>query len=183
MKQPTLDNLITVMLIAAAIFVIHYYAKSDKEANPARYTTIQIECQDYELALSKLKDFEGFSPDVYICPGGYKTIGYGIPLANWGKNCITEHEADSMLRISFNEQIRISYELTHFRGRKLLAFAMLLSNVKPGSVQKSSLPGAIIRHDSTEIKAAWLSFCYANGKVLNGLKNRRDWEYQFYNSK
>ncbi|MFN5609540.1 MAG: lysozyme, partial [Holosporales bacterium] len=52
--------------------------------------------------LALIKQFEGFSATVYICPAGYPTIGYGhvVKLQERGKfsNGITPEQAEALIR-------------------------------------------------------------------------------------
>lgn len=146
------------------------------------HNQIVIEYSDYDIALQKIKEFEGFSAKPYLCPAGQKTIGYGAKFSSWGHNSITEQQADSLLRVSFNKHIRLAYRQTKLSGRKLLSVAMLMMNLKFTSWQKSILKQVVTSDDRERITAAWMSLCNAGGKKLKGLEKRRQWELNYFMS-
>lgn len=146
------------------------------------HNQIVIDYADYDIALEKLKEFEGFSAHPYLCPAGQKTIGYGANFKSWGQNSITEHQADSLLRVSFDKHIRLAYLQTKLSGRKLLAVAMVMMNLKFTSWQKSTLKQVVTSDDNERITAAWMSLCNAGGKKIKGLEKRRQWELNFFMS-
>ena len=175
---------IILSIFACAVFITALVANRAHIA-PKQDTTVNIviDYTDYELCLSHIKEMEGFRA-TSDSKEGQPLVGYGFSKWVYDGKTITKQQADSVLRYHFDQKIRLAYQLTQLSGRKLLAVACLLYNLKPGSVEKSSLPGAIMRHDSTEIRNCWLSFSCFKGKRLPGLeKRRRLWEYNFFNSK
>ena len=52
-----------------------------------------------ESGLELVKHFEGFSPKIYICPAGFKTIGYGHKILTHASfDHITNSDAENLLR-------------------------------------------------------------------------------------
>lgn len=56
------------------------------------------------LELEQIKEDEGFSAVLYLCPAGYMTIGYGYNLEQFGKHGMSVEE----IEIIFDEPYRIS---------------------------------------------------------------------------
>ena len=174
-------NLILI-IFACAVFTIALVANRAHIA-PKEYTEVNvvIDYADYEICIDHIKEMEGFRA-TSDNKEGQQLVGYSFSKWVFAGKSITKVEADSVLRYHFDQKIRLAYQLTHLSGRKLLAVACLMYNLKPSSVEKSSLPGAIMRHDTAELRNCWLSFSYFKGKKLPGLEKRRMWEFNFFMS-
>jgi GH24 family phage-related lysozyme (muramidase) len=182
MKKST-KNAIVVLIVFCLCMIILIQKKAAEMPCPQQISpVISLDYSDYDIALQKIKEFEGFAPKPYNCPAGQKTIGYGSYFKSWGHNSITERQADSLLRVSFDKHIRLAYRQTKLEGRQLLAVAMLMMNLKFTSWQKSTLRQVVTSDDRERITAAWMSLCNAGGKKLKGLEKRRHWELQFFMS-
>lgn len=138
-----------------------------------------------ELALIKLKQFEGLRLNVYEFPKGCYVIGYGHRLkkSEIFRN-ITIKQADSLLISDLNTNIKIIETNTKYRGNKALALALLSFNIGHNKVLKSSLLNEI--NSNGNIGKTWFSYCkYKNkGKIIisKHLKTRRLFEYWLFSN-
>lgn len=118
------------------------------------------------------------------------TIGYGhlIPKGQWDsyKNGITQGEAEALLdqdlapfEAAVNAALSVKVQQNQFDALTILAF-----NIGAGSLARSSViklvndPAA--RTSYKNLEAAWKSWNKSQGKVMKGLDNRRQAEWNIY---
>lgn len=137
------------------------------------------------LGLQIIKSYEGFSSKLYICPSGYKTIGYGHKLLKEEDyKSISKDFADELLKkdllIAENAVARLIYQdLSDNQFSSLVSFVF---NLGSGAFQRSALRQKINYDDNlNDICHEFLRWCYCNGKFSKGLYNRRVTESQLYN--
>jgi lysozyme len=139
------------------------------------------------LGVELIKFYEGFSSREYICSAGYKTIGYGHkikPSENFLE--INRLEAEQILqkdlRVSELAVCRhINANLTENQFSAIVSFTY---NLGGGSLQRSSLRQKInYGSEDEEIYDEFLKWCYAGGRKLSGLFNRRRDEAELFFSK
>ncbi|WKE66211.1 lysozyme [Gallaecimonas kandeliae] len=118
------------------------------------------------------------------------TIGYGhlIAKAEWDKfkNGITEVEAGTLFQrdltpysLAVNQKVTGSLTQSQFDAMVILAFNIGLDSFSKSSVLKLiNDPKAVTSYPSLE--AAWKSWNKSQGKVNNGLINRRNAEWKIY---
>ncbi len=124
------------------------------------------------------------------CEGA--TIGYGHLISNseWDtyKSGITSEAADSLFNTDVGPTVRlvnrvIKVQLTQ---QKFDALVILAFNIGEGSFSNSSVvkmvndPSTITAYPTLE--AAWKAWNKSQGKVMKGLENRRQAEWDIYNS-
>jgi len=132
---------------------------------------------------------EGLSLKPYLCPAKVPTIGYGNTYYLNGKRVtlldkeITKQEAFEMFKEIANrfakrvDELVIS-ELTQNQFNALVSFAY---NVGTGNFSSSTLLKKINKNpNDLTLKAEFLRWNKAGGKVLNGLTNRRNEEADLY---
>lgn len=132
-----------------------------------------------EEGLNLIKQFEGFSPTIYICPAGYPTIGYGhVVLAHEQDQFaagITQAEATEILRKDVRTAERgvlrlIAVPLTDGQFDALVSFTF---NLGAGALQRSTLRRKVNRGEHESVPAELLKWVWAAGKRLPGLVRRR----------
>ncbi len=100
--------LITIVIFCILLYVFPKETEIEKPLTTIQ-ETVKKECPDsllYEYALEFNKQCEGFVPYRYRCPAGYLTIGYGhMILPGDTMTWLTEHQADSLLRLDINQRI------------------------------------------------------------------------------
>lgn len=139
---------------------------------------------------SVLKEFEGCSLVAYKCVAGYYTIGYGNRFYLDG----TEVKENDKIDFALAEQLLINTVADFEKQVKLLldglylpeicidALVCLAYNIGTTSFAKSTLLKKIKadKNDLENIGKEWLKWDKANGKVLKGLTNRRNREFDLY---
>lgn len=127
---------------------------------------------------------EGEVLTAYICPAKVWTIGVGHTGKDIKKGMkITKEESREFLKSDIkrfedivNKSIRLSLKQYEFDA--LLSFAF---NVGEGAFSKSTLVGKINAKVSIlEIEKEFRRWVYAGGKMLPGLKARREREIKLY---
>lgn len=136
-----------------------------------------------------IKSSEGFRSKPYLDGGGVPTIGYGSTYHLDGSKVtmkdspITQEQAIELLKKQLPERVNevnslLKVILNQNQFDSIMDFAY---NLGVGHLQKSNLLRVINANpnDST-IKSEFLKWIYDNGKVVQGLVNRRNKEYSLY---
>lgn len=125
--------------------------------------------------LDLIKKYEGCKLNVYLCPAGVKTVGYGhtgndVNLMSIGQK-ITQQLADTYLLMDIQkfekkvDKYDSTYHWTENEFSSLVSFAFNL-----GSIDQLTNKGL---RSKDEIAEKMLLYVNANGKPLDGLKRRR----------
>jgi lysozyme len=139
-----------------------------------------------KTGLDLIKQFEGFSPTVYICPAGYPTVGYGhvvkLQEREQFSNGITRAQAEVLLRQDVQTAERavlrlISVPLTDGQFDALVSFTF---NLGAGAMQRSTLRRKVNRGDHANVPAEFRKWVWAGGRKLDGLTKRRESESMLY---
>ncbi len=139
-----------------------------------------------EQAVELAKRFEGFhrvpkhDPSrayPYRCPAGYWTIG-------WGHLCSAEHppitraDGEALLLDDLREAtaaaLRLCPVLWLEPAQRLAAVVDFVFNLGPGRLQTSTLRRRINERDWREAARELRRWVYAGGRVLPGLRARRE---------
>jgi lysozyme len=149
---------------------------------------MKLSDKGYEL----IKRFEGYSDRPYKCPAGISTIGYGntyYPNGNKVKitdKQITREYANEILAHTADEFAEDVLKLVKSKitVNQLNALTSFAYNVGVFNLQKSTLLKLVnINPNDANIAKEFLKWNKANGKVLNGLTNRRIAESALYFTK
>jgi lysozyme len=153
-----------------------------------------------------IKRWEGFVPHLYICAGGYPTIGYGhvvlqgdnygnitgakllTTLKNSGLKAakdaclITEKEAEELLgkdvhKFEYAVLRHIDVPLTDGQFDALVSFTY---NLGPGALQRSTLRRKVNREEHLDVPREFRKWVFAGGRKLKGLIRRRNEEAEVY---
>lgn len=146
--------------------------------------------KSYKMNVSRtmieaLKSFEGCKLKAYRCPAGVPTIGYGHTQGVKMGQVITQAQADALLKgdlMPFEKGVaKLFPNATQPQFDALVDFAynLGLANLERSTLRKKILLGA----DEAIIRANFLIWNKAGGKVLAGLTKRRQWEANRYFSK
>ena len=136
--------------------------------------------------LNLIKQFEGFSPTIYICPAGYPTIGYGHVVRNEEKERfdagIDQEQGEELLRrdaqVAERAVLRlITVPLTDGQFDALVSFTF---NLGSGALQRSTLRRKVNREEHAEVPEQLMRWVWAAGKRLKGLAKRRAAESAVY---
>ena len=135
-----------------------------------------------EQTKQQLKKWEGLKLFAYRDAGGVPTIGYGHTKNVELGDAITLEQAekyfDDDLAIFEKEVNRIDRELSQYQFDALVSFCY---NIGVSAFRRSTLR----RYVEMGMKVDYVvkefgRWIYDNGKVIKGLKNRRQWESQKY---
>lgn len=136
--------------------------------------------------LSLIKEFEGFSANIYLDAAGLPTIGYGHLL---------RPDEDKMFRRGISHEAAIALlikdvEASERAVLRLIAvplsdgqFDALVSftfNLGAGALQRSTLRRKVNREDHHDVPAEFRKWVWAGGKRLKGLIRRRQAEALLY---
>jgi lysozyme len=142
-----------------------------------------------EMASAIVRAFEGFSAKTYKCPAGKLTIGFG----RCGTD-VVEGQVTTIAKEAEWLSNRLERDLVFLRNklRPLLlnahqeaALLSFMYNIGSGNFLKSSV-FRILRESETkpldvnQLKAFWLQWNKAAGKVLPGLTRRRNAEIELF---
>jgi lysozyme len=142
-----------------------------------------------QKGLELIKSFEGLSLVPYVCAGGINTIGYGNTYYTNGKKVslqdtkITVLQAEELLRNSLStyEKAVDSFCRDDISQHQFDALVSFCYNVGTGNLQKSTLIKKVNANpQDTTIRAEFMKWNKAAGKVLLGLTRRRTAEANLY---
>ena len=132
---------------------------------------------------------EGLKLKPYLCPAKIPTIGYGNTYYPDGKRVtlldkdITKQQAFDMFKEIANRFAKrvdalVTSNINQNQFNALVSFAY---NVGTGNFSSSTLLKKVnVNPDDLTLKAEFLRWNKAGGKVLNGLTNRRNEEADLY---
>lgn len=137
-----------------------------------------------QQGIDLIKEFEGFSERVYLCPGGVYTIGYGHTRGvQIGDTCSRE-KAEEYLRDDLRDteetiEALIEVPLTQ---NQFDALVSLVYNIGSGHFYNSTIRRVINCKvaDKEEYRRAWMMWVKSKGKRLRGLVRRREAEYKLF---
>lgn len=136
-----------------------------------------------------IKKFEGFMSKPYKCPAGIPTIGYGATFYPDGKKvtmsdkAITEAEGTALLASMLTkfEQYVDSYCIDTITQNQFDALVSFCYNLGPANLKASTLLKKVNLNPNDEtIRAEFMKWTKAGGKVLKGLVTRRTAEADLY---
>lgn len=164
----------------------YYCYKCKSSDNVGKGRIVVSSSQD---AIELIKTYEGFEPEVYNCPAGLPTIGYGHQLLD-GENftTISEDEAVELLNkdLESTEQSIFKLVLVELTQGQCDALCSLIYNWGSGNFAGSK--GLQYLNDCKYDKAAHEFFSkengvvFINGEFSNGLYNRRCAELDIWDS-
>lgn len=141
-----------------------------------------------KLGKDLIKQFEGCSLKAYKCPAGLWTCGYGSTFYEDGTkvkagDVITKERADELFEIiaeDFSNKVAplIKKDLSDNNFSALVSFAY---NAGVGNLKNSTLLKKVNANPEDEtIRAEFMKWVRAGGKVLVGLERRRKAEADLY---
>jgi lysozyme len=137
-----------------------------------------------DIAISLIKKHEGFSSRVYLCPAGYKTIGYGHVLRQGEafNQEISKADAEAILYEDLQFYAIAVYSMI-LVPINTMQFASLLSftfNLGSAALERSTLRQKLNRLEYFAAANEFLKWVFANGVRLNGLVKRRQDERDLF---
>jgi lysozyme len=134
--------------------------------------------------INLIKKWEGSSPVPYICPAGYKTIGIGhvIRTNESYQRPLTSKEIEELFRkdILIFEGAVNNYVKVPIKQNQFDALVSFVFNVGINAFRNSTMLKLINSKKLKEAGEQFTRWVYANGKVLEGLRRRREDEKQLF---
>ena len=136
-----------------------------------------------------IKKFEGFMSKPYKCPAGVPTIGYGATFYPDGKKVtmsdksITVQEGTALLAsmLTTFEQYVDSYCIDSINQNQFDALVSFCYNLGPNNLKSSTLLKKVnLNPKDQSIRAEFMKWNKAGGRVLKGLTTRRTAEADLY---
>lgn len=130
--------------------------------------------------IEKIKEFEGLRLESYRCASGVWTIGYGHTKDVKSGMKITRQKALDLLKADL-EEVKKKVD-ANLNLRKLEVNQYQYSALCSFTFNCGSTNLARLTKDRTldQIGQAFLLYNKSNGKVLQGLVNRRQWEFEYF---
>ena len=136
--------------------------------------------------LALIKRFEGFAPGIYICPGGWPTIGYGHVVRDDERerfaDGIDEAAAEELLRrdVEGAERAVLRFIRVPLADGPFDALVSFAFNLGSGALQRSTLRRKVNREEHGGVPAEFRRWVWAGGRKLRGLIRRREAEAVLY---
>jgi len=139
-----------------------------------------------EIAADLCRHFEGFSDRPYRCPAGYWTIGYGStylldnkPVTEASRPITKDFANDLLLadlRRFLSQTLALSPVLATAEPNRVGAILDFVYNLGPGRYRSSTLRRRVNEGRWEDVPTELRRWVYGGGKVLPGLKRRREAE-------
>jgi len=134
--------------------------------------------------LDLIKFYEGFKSEAYKCPAGIWTIGYGHTGNVNPDDKVSEEYATELLKkdVEVAERAVNSYITSQINQNQFDALVSFTFNLGAGNLKTSTLLKTVNSDPNNfdEIKAQFLRWNKAGGKVMEGLTKRREAESDMY---
>ena len=155
-------------------------ASSASTLDNEQWQSFAVPNQCNQAGIDLIKKFEGFIPHVYLCAGGYPTIGYGHLLKEGEsfEHDITEEQAEALLRddIAVAERAVRNLIAVPLNSNQFSALVSFTFNLGSGALQASTLRKRVNAKHYDDVPYQLQRWCYAGGVKLNGLIKRREAE-------
>lgn len=132
--------------------------------------------------IEAIKSFEGLRLKAYQCPSGVTTIGYGHTSSARLNSACSQIEAEKWLREDLERVYAVLRKVRVYWTQGMWdACTSFVFNVGGQQFLKSSLKKKMeFNAEDPAIKKEFMKWVYSKGRVLNGLKSRRQWEAKRY---
>lgn len=139
-----------------------------------------------QKGIDLIKEFEGYSERVYLCPGGVYTIGYGHTKGVQVGDTCTREKAEEYLKDDLRDTEEAILDLVDvpLTQNQFDALVSLVYNIGSGNFYDSTIRKVINYKVSNidEYRRAWMMWVKAQGRVLKGLVRRREAEFKLFSS-
>ena len=136
-----------------------------------------------QKCIDLVKRYEGFIPKTYVCPAGYKTIGFGHRTDEI--TTITEPEAENLLKKDLKKFEQglckmLNAEELNVTQNQFDALVSFAYNLGLSALAGSTLWRLFTHGDIQGAADEFTKWIYAGGKPLEGLKRRRHAERELF---
>lgn len=129
-----------------------------------------------ESGLALIRRFEGYSATPYLCPAGYRTVGYGhVVRGPEDEMYLSEADALLLLRqdVTLAERAVLRQVVVPLSDHQFDALVSFTFNLGAGVLQRSTLRRKINREEHADVPEELGRWIWAGGKKLPGLIRRR----------
>ena len=146
-------------------------------------------CPSVLMACALIKEYEGFREDVYICPAGKRTVGYGFTdKLSLMKAPMSREDAEHILVAKVADiQCKILRDFEIFGCSReisdceLAAFSCLVYNIGWVNWKASTIRNNWVYNKSkSEVSGEFSKWVYSKKRVLRGLVRRREAETNLF---
>jgi lysozyme len=128
-----------------------------------------------EEVIQDIKSKEGFVDTMYICPAGYKTIGYGHRVFNDTLRKVNETQAEILLKRDFGKALKYA-KLDKVDSRYELAVAHFIYCLGVGNYQKSTFRKYLKIGELDSACLELRKWNKINGREFENLTKQREFE-------
>lgn len=136
-----------------------------------------------QAGIDLIKEWEGYAPVAYTCPGGKLTIGYGHVIKKGELfTAITMDEAEELLKADLKDAEGAIKDFVHvpLEQHQFDALASFIFNVGGSAFHRSTLLKKLNAGDYDGASWQFGRWVYASGRKLKGLENRRKAERRMF---
>lgn len=140
-----------------------------------------------EQALQLIREFEGFSAAMYVCPAGFRTIGYGHTLRKGEAGIVRVNKAEAEELLHKDATIAagavrrwVTQPLAQHQFDALTSFVF---NIGAGAFARSTVRKVINRGWHPEVPEQLKRWVFSGGRLMPGLVRRREAEGELYRGK
>ena len=137
-----------------------------------------------QIAMNIIKVFEGCKLKAYQCSAGVWTIGYGHTKGVKEGMVITQQQAEAYFENDIMEfLLPVQKEVGNIcNANQIAALTSFAFNLGNKALKKSTLLKVVKKNPQNfiEIRKEFMRWVYADGKILNGLKTRRNAEADLF---
>jgi len=159
--------------LAASVKLANNNSENTKDITKNK-SNAEFSSEEIKKAREFIQGKEGLKLEAYKDTGGVWTIGYGhIKNVKQGDK-ITKEEAEKFYNDDFKEHIKpLNYVKVPLSENEKIALASFIYNVGPNAFKNSTLLKKLNNGDKKGAAQEFDKWIYDNGKVQNGLVNRR----------
>ena len=163
-------------------FVEKYFHHREQDTTSGEVMMKEVKEYDTMLAVPFIGKWEGLELTAYQCSAGVWTIGYGSTKNVTKGMVITKEEAEQRLAedLKTAKDALVRLVKVPVTEGQFIALASIIFNVGSGAISRSKLLKKLNDGDYKGSAVEFLDFCYANGKRIQGLANRRQAEYDLF---
>ena len=133
----------------------------------------------FSEVIENIKKNESFQDSIYLCPGGYKTIGYGHLITELDTFVyLSKKDAETVLKKDFQKAFNCTPENITYKKR--LALSHFIFNMGIGRYNRKVKP---LIESGSSIDSVLLEFCYIKGRKNMNLLRLRNYELKLWKSK
>jgi len=181
------SDILSEQMVSAITKPLRPQMKTDHLGNNGQFEMGKGPIRYTNQALNLIKKFETFQDKTYLCSADKETIGYGTRLDYHPEIkkgvCITEPKALQLLKYDLDTLVTPVIKdnvKVRLKQNQVDALYSLIHNIGMDNFVASNLLKVLNKGKFEKMKKDWLEFQMAKGKVLKGLRRRREEELSLF---